>query len=67
LNESALWWGLLFGSIGLGFFVFGKRQKKVVPLVCGVGLMIFPYFVSNTLLLVAIGVMLIVIPYFLRL
>jgi hypothetical protein len=30
-------------------------------------LMIFPYFVSNTILLIAIGIVLIVIPYFVRL
>jgi predicted membrane protein len=66
LNESWLLWGLLFGSVGLGFFMYGRRQKAVVPLVCGLVLMIFPYFVSNTILLVAIGVALIATPYFVR-
>ncbi len=66
MNTSSLLWGLLFGSIGLGFFVYGRRQRVVVPLVCGVALMIFPYFVSNTVLLVALGVVLIAIPYFIR-
>jgi hypothetical protein len=66
MNTSSLLWGVLFGSIGLGFFVYGRRQKVVVPLACGVALMIFPYFVSNTVLLVAIGVVLIAIPYFIR-
>jgi hypothetical protein len=66
MNTSSLLWGLLFGSIGLGFFVYGRRQKVVVPLVCGVALMIFPYFVSNTVLLVTLGVVLIAIPYFIR-
>jgi hypothetical protein len=66
MNTASLLWGVLFGSIGLGFFVYGRRQKVVVPLVCGVALMIFPYFVSNTVLLVALGVVLMAIPYFLR-
>jgi len=57
---------LLFGSIGLGFFVYGKRQKAVVPLVCGLALMIFPYFISNAIAIVLIGVILIVVPYFVR-
>jgi hypothetical protein len=65
LNESLLW-GLLFGSIGMGFLVYGKRQRAIVPLVCGLALMVFPYFVSNTLLLVGVGVALIAIPYFVR-
>jgi hypothetical protein len=66
VNTASLLWGLLFGSIGLGFFVYGKRQKAVVPLVCGLVLIIFPYFISNTILLVAIGVALVGVPYFFR-
>jgi predicted membrane protein len=66
MNTSLLLWSLLFSSIGLGFFVYGKKQKAVVPLFCGLGLMIYPYFVSSTLLLVAIGVVLSVLPYFVR-
>ena len=66
MSESWLLWGLLFGSIGLGFFVYGKKQKAVVPMVCGLALMIFPYFVSNTIVLVASGAMLIAVPYFVK-
>ncbi len=67
MDTSLLLWSLLFSSIGLGYFIYGKRQKAVVPLFCGLGLMIYPYFVSNTLLLVAIGVALMVLAYFVRL
>jgi len=66
VTTSSLLWGMIFGSIGLGFFVYGKKQGAVVPLACGLALMIFPYFVSSTLLLVAIGAALIAIPYFFR-
>jgi hypothetical protein len=66
MNTSLLLWSLLFSSIGLGFFIYGKKQKAVVPLFCGLGLMIYPYFVSNSLLLVAIGCALSVLPYFVR-
>ena len=58
---------MLFGSLGLGYFIYGKKQKAVVPLICGVALIVFPYFVANALLLVGIGVVLAAIPYFLRL
>jgi hypothetical protein len=66
-DTSSLLWGLLFGSIGLGFVIFGKRQKQVVPFACGVALMIVPYFVSNNLLLVLLGIALVTLPYFVRL
>ncbi|PZN74724.1 MAG: hypothetical protein DM484_20495 [Candidatus Methylumidiphilus alinenensis] len=67
MSTSSLLWGLIFGSIGMGFFMYGKKQQAIVPLVCGLALMIYPYFISNTLLLVAIGSVLMVLPYFFRL
>ena len=66
MDTAELLWGLLFGSIGLGFFIYGKKQRSVVPLFSGVALMVFPYFVTSTLLLVLIGAALIAVPYFVR-
>jgi hypothetical protein len=66
LNEAWLHWGLHFGSFGLGYIVYGKKQKAAVPLFCGIALMVFPYFVSNTILLVSIGGALMALPFFLR-
>ncbi len=66
MSTSSLLWGILFGSVGMGFFVYGKKQRAVVPLVCGLLLMVFPYFISNTILLVVIGVALMALPYFVR-
>ncbi len=67
MNTATLLWGLLFSSVGLGFFLYGKKQRAAVPLICGLALMIYPYFVSNVLALVSIGIVLAAIPYFLRL
>lgn len=66
MDASLLFWGLIFSSIGIGFFVYGKKQQAIVPLLCGLALMIFPYFVSNVLVLVVVGVALMAIPYFVR-
>ena len=66
MNTASLLWGLLFGSVGLGFFIYGKKQQALVPLLCGMALMIFPYFVTSTLMLVTIGFVLIALPYFYR-
>jgi hypothetical protein len=67
METSALLWGLLFSSIGLALFIYGKKQRAVVPLICGLVLMIYPYFIPNTVAMVLIGVVLSAIPYFLRL
>ena len=65
-SEASILWSLLFGSAGLGFLIYGRRQRMLVPLVCGLALMVYPYFVSSTVLLVLIGVILVTIPYFVR-
>ena len=66
-NTSTLMWGMVFGSIGLGFFIYGKKQRAVVPLLSGIALMVFPYFVANIYVLIAVGIVLMALPYFIRL
>ena len=66
MNTASLFWGFLFGTIGIGFFIYGRKQSRVIPLICGLILMVFPYFVSNTILLVVIGAVLMALPYFVR-
>lgn len=66
-GTALLLWGVLFGSVGVGFFIYGKRQRAPVPLVTGISLFLLPYFISNVYLLVATGVALAVLPYFVRL
>ena len=63
---SVLLWGLLFGSIGFGFFLYGKKQRAVAPLIAGIALCVVPYFISNVYLLVGVGILLMAIPYFVR-
>jgi len=65
-STSVLIWGMVFGSIGLGFFIYGKKQKAIVPLLVGIALFIFPYFIADVTMLVVVGAMLVVLPYFVR-
>jgi len=66
LDTSLLLLGLLFSMIGIGFFMYGKRQKALVPLACGLVLMIYPYFVSNAIVMIIVGIVLMAIPYFIE-
>ncbi len=47
---------LLFGSVGLGAFVYGKKSARWQPMVIGVALMVYPYFIESAVLLYAIGI-----------
>jgi len=66
MTVATLLWGVLFSSIGLGFFIYGRKQKANVPFTCGIILIIYPYFISNTMLLVLIGSILTAIPFLIR-
>jgi hypothetical protein len=67
MNTSTLFWGIIFGSTGLAFFVYGKKQKAVVPLFSGIGLMVVPYFISNVYFLALSGIVLTALPFILKL
>lgn len=66
MSASLLLWGVLFGAVGLGYFVYGKKQHAIVPLLCGLALMVVPYFIGNVWVLVGVGVGLAAVPYFVR-
>lgn len=66
-STAVLMWGMVFGAVGLGFFLYGKKQKAVVPFIAGITLCVFPYFIENVYVLVGVGLVLVAIPYFVKL
>ena len=65
-NPAILMWSLLFGAFGMGYFMYGRKQRAPVPFVVGIALMVYPYFIANVYVLVSIGAVLVVAPYFIR-
>ncbi|GJM11315.1 MAG: hypothetical protein DHS20C11_35910 [Lysobacteraceae bacterium] len=66
MDTSLLIWGLAFSVLGMGYFMYGKKQKSLAPLCTGLALCIFPYFMNNVYVLVLIGTGLLTVPYFFR-
>ncbi|MBV8633646.1 MAG: hypothetical protein JO002_04085 [Burkholderiaceae bacterium] len=56
--------GFIAGVFGMAYFVYGKRQQKFAPMLCGVLLGIYPYMTSNPYVLVLIGAALLAVPFF---
>ncbi len=54
---------VLFGSIGTGYLVYGKRQQKGMALLAGAALVVSPYLISNTVLLLLVGIASMVVPF----
>lgn len=57
---------VLFGSIGVGYFIYGKKQQRLIPLIAGIGLCAFPYFIPNAYAMVIVGTILAAAPWLLR-
>jgi hypothetical protein len=55
--------GLLFGSIGTIYMIYGKRMASPIHIVIGAILVVYPYLFSNALLVFIAGVVLTGIPY----
>lgn len=45
-------------------FVYGKKQTKLVPMIAGGLLCIYPYFIDSLLWLCIVGGILIIAPFF---
>jgi hypothetical protein len=54
-SPAALLGSILFGAIGFGAFVYGKKMVLYKPMVIGIALMAFPYFVPGTWPMYAVG------------
>lgn len=59
LNSSVLFASLIWGSIGLGFVIYGKKQKSLVPWVGGLLLMGISYLISSALVMSVLGILLV--------
>ncbi|HVY07445.1 MAG TPA: hypothetical protein VHB46_15835 [Burkholderiales bacterium] len=55
--------GLVAGVFGMAYFVYGKRQSRFVPMICGVSLCVYPYFIDGMAWLCIIGALLLVPPF----
>lgn len=66
MDSNLLMASLLFGAIGTGMFMYGKKAGRMVPLGAGVGLMVVPYFISSLLLLVIVCCAMMGLPWVIR-
>ncbi len=63
MDTASLLWGVVFGAIGAGYIVYGRRQRAPVPLLCGLGLVGFTWFVTNPWAIVLVGAALMAAPF----
>ena len=66
LDGGSLFITLFFSLVGCAFFVYGKKQTELWYMLTGLGLMVYPYFVSGVAVSLVIGVLLSAAPFVAR-
>ena len=56
LDANSLLLSLVIGCVGFVCFAYGKKQHRFPQMLAGIVLSIYPYFVSNLILMAAIAV-----------
>ena len=59
-DPTALLLSILISAVGVGFFLYGKKQQRAPQLVVGIVLIGYTYFVSSVAVMLAIAVALLV-------
>jgi hypothetical protein len=55
--------GILTGALGAAYIMYGKRQVKYAPLLSGLGLCAYSYFIDSWVWLCVVGIVLAVVPF----
>jgi hypothetical protein len=66
LNANFLFASLIWGAVGMGFFVYGKKQRALIPLYGGILMVGLSYIISSALFMSAACIGLIVFMYILH-
>ena len=66
MDTNSLLVSFLFGTLGMGMFMYGKKAARVVPLAAGAGLMVVPYFITHILIMIVICGALTATPWLFR-
>ncbi|TJZ75526.1 hypothetical protein [Chitiniphilus eburneus] len=63
-TPGSLFVGLMLNALGMAYFWFGRRQRHLVSLLSGIGLMVLPYVVSGAAWSLGLGAVLLGLPFF---
>lgn len=62
---AQLYFSIVASALGMAYIVYGRRQAKIVPVIAGVLLCLYTYFVDGWLWLCILGAALALAPFIL--
>jgi len=65
LDSSYLFASVIWGSLGFGYFIYGKKQKEWPPMAGGAAIMVASYFCGSALVMSVVSIAIIAGVYWL--
>jgi len=65
LNANTLFASVIWGALGSGYFIYGKKQGKLIPAIGGIAMIAISCVVANWLLMSLLSIGVIVAVWFL--
>ena len=62
MNETTLLTGMLCGSVGVGYVIYGRKRQSMTSFLAGVALCAMPYFISDVRTLVVLSIVAMAAP-----
>lgn len=59
--------GLLLSAVGFGYFLYGRRQRRAVPFISGLGLLAIPFLLDSMVAMLVTAGVLAALPFVLKL
>jgi len=66
MDGNALMFSFLFGMVGTGMLMYGRKASRLVPVIVGLGLMILPCVIPNLLVMTIVCGAMALTPFFVR-
>ena len=63
MTTSFILWNIFLGALGIAYLSYAKAQKKVVPMVGGIALLVVPYLTSNVYVYLLTLILVVAIAY----
>lgn len=64
---ASLMIGLIFGSIGVGYCIYGRKQSHLVAFLAGTFLIGLPYAIDSNVALIVASLIIMVLPKYIKL
>lgn len=63
MDATTLFLGVILSSLGMGYIIYGRKQRRGIALVSGFVLCGLPFFVSNIFVLVTASIAAAALPF----